>query len=67
MKKLFKNFSWQRFIVFSVVFILVSIPLEWFFGVFDEAGFSIKKFIIGLILKGILFGLLMSLLVKKEK
>jgi len=40
-------------------------PLHGFFGEFKELGFTTEKFILGLLVKGIVFGLFMSLLFGK--
>jgi len=65
MKKIFKNFTWSAFFAYGIIFTLVSGPIAWFFGEFKELGFTTEKFILGLLVKGIVFGLFMSLLFGK--
>ncbi len=63
MKKLFKNFTWSAFFAYGIVFTLVGIPIAWFFGEFKEPDFTIEKFIARLLIKGVVFGFVMSLLI----
>ena len=67
MKKIFQNFTWSAFLAYGIIFSLVSTPIAWLFGEFKEPGFTAEKFILGLLVKGIVFGLIMSLLVNKKK
>ena len=66
MKKIFQNFTWSAFLAYGIIFSLVSTPIAWLFGEFKEPNFTTNKFILGLLVKGIVFGLLMSLFFGKK-
>ena len=66
MKKVFKNFTWFAFLAYAVIFALVSIPIAWLFGEFKNPSFILEKFILGLLVKGITFGVIMSLFFGKK-
>lgn len=67
MKKLFRKFTWKKFFVFAVAFAIVSIPVAWLFGEFKEPNFVLNKYLVGLLVKTIVFGLFMSLFIDDKK
>lgn len=67
MKKLFRKFTWKKFIVFAIAFAIVSIPLAWLFGEFKESNFDLNKYLLGLLVKTVVFSLIMSLIIDDKK
>ncbi len=67
MKKLFKKFTWKKFFLFAVAFSLTSVPISWFFGEFKEPNFTWNKYLIGLLVKVVVFSLFMSLIIDDKK
>lgn len=62
MKKIFANFTWKMFFSYAIVFGGLSILFDVVFEKFSEPDFILKRYIIGLIVKIVLFSLFMTLL-----
>jgi len=66
MKKLFKNFSWLAFVSYAIPFLIISIPVRWVAGSFNEPNNTLLKIAVGLLFESVMFGLLMSLFFGKK-
>lgn len=62
MKKVFANFTWKMFWSYAIIFGGLSVLFDVVLKKFSEPDFVLKKYLIGLIVKIILFSLFMSLL-----
>ena len=67
MKKLFANFTWKMFWSYAIIFGGLSVLFDVLLKKYSEPDFVLKKYLVGLIVKIILFSLFMTLLNNRSR
>jgi hypothetical protein len=65
MKRLFKNFRWAAFFSYFIIYTTLQIIVDLIRGKFNESD-SVLKLIVGYIVQGALFALIMSMIFGKK-